>query len=286
MTIKSLGYIGIGSTDPEQWTAFAEAILGMRATRHDGGDLIQLRMDDHRHRIHVHQSDRDDGLYYGWDVGDAAGLASLAARVHETAGIEVTAGTPEELAQRGVDDLRWFTDPAGHRVELFHGLATDPEPFEATRAISGFVTGEMGLGHVVLLVERIDEVRAFYLDILGFKVSDFMTAPFNAVFLHANPRHHSVALLEAGAVALHHFMVELEELDDVGSTYDLVQDEKIEVAATLGRHSNDRMLSFYMRSPAGFQIEYGWGGLLIDDDTWEVNELEHGPSTWGHVGIG
>jgi catechol-2,3-dioxygenase len=139
---------------------------------------------------------------------------------------------------------------------------------------------------VVLLVERMEDVRAFYLDVLGLKMSDFMTAPFNAAFMHTGPRHHSLALLEAGAVALHHFMVELQDMDDVGSTYDLVQEEKIDVAATLGRHSNDRMLSFYMRSPAGFQVEYGWGGLSIDDDTWEVKELERGPSIWGHSGIG
>ena len=41
------------------------------------------------------------------------------------------------------------------------------------------------------------------------------------------------------------------------------------------------MMSFYLQTPSGYYGEYGWGGIIIDDDTWEVvgyPEL----SDWGH----
>jgi hypothetical protein len=76
-------------------------------------------------------------------------------------------------------------------------------------------------------------------------------------------------------------MLQLRSIDDVGATMYLVQDQGIEIAATLGRHTNDHMLSFYMRTPSGFEIEYGWGGREVDDASWHV-QTHHAPSIWGH----
>jgi hypothetical protein len=58
---------------------------------------------------------------------------------------------------------------------------------------------------------------------------------------------------------IHHFMLQLRDMDDIGSTYDLCQDRRIPIAASLGRHTNDLMTSFYAVTPSGFQIEYGYG---------------------------
>ena len=284
MDIKSLGYLGIRSEDPKRWERFGTEILGMRAIS-EGDGLVHLRMDDRHHRITIEQGSPDDGAYYGWEVPDAGALATAAAEL-DAAGVAVKEGTAQDLEQRRVAGLLAVDDPAGHRVELYHGLAEGDGAFTPTRDIGAFVTGDQGFGHCVLMVPEIESAQSFYTDTLGLRLSDFMRQPFNAAFLHANRRHHSLALLETGVSAMHHFMVEVDNLNDVGRTYDLVQAEGIEIAATLGRHSNDHMFSFYMRSPSGFQIEYGWGGRSVDDATWEVTELTAGPSLWGHAGIG
>ncbi len=95
------------------------------------------------------------------------------------------------------------------------------EPFKPGRNISGFRTGPLGMGHAVLHVKDINDAMPFYRDVLGFRLSDYMTKPFNAYFFHANPRHHSIAFIETGRNATHHLMVELFNLDDVGQGYDL-----------------------------------------------------------------
>jgi catechol 2,3-dioxygenase-like lactoylglutathione lyase family enzyme len=139
------------------------------------------------------------------------------------------------------------------------------------------------MGHAVLHVHNINDAVPFYRDVLGFKLSDYMTRPFNAYFFHANPRHHSIAFIETGRSATHHLMVELFSLDDVGQCYDLAltEPEKL-IGVTLGRHINDEVTSFYSNSPSNFMFEYGWGGRVIDVDNWKEEEVTWGPSMWGH----
>ena len=133
----------------------------------------------------------------------------------------------------------------------------------------------------MLAVPSVDDVLPFYREVLGMRISDYATAPFRAVFLHVNERHHSLALLESAATGLHHLMIEALSIDDLGRAYDAAIEQGV-VRVTLGRHTNDHMTSFYAASPSGFMVEYGWGGRSIDDATWQVEEMVHGPSIWGH----
>ncbi len=116
------------------------------------------------------------------------------------------------------------------------------------------------MGHAVLTIERLDDVLPFYRDLLGFGLSDYILKPFRAFFFHVNPRHHSLAFIETGRTGVHHLMVELFSLDDVGQGYDIALMDKDSIGVTLGRHTNDHVTSFYSRSPSDFMVEYGWGG--------------------------
>jgi 2,3-dihydroxybiphenyl 1,2-dioxygenase len=184
--------------------------------------------------------------------------------------------------ERHVADLIVLNDPLGNRLEFFHGAAIAAEPFVPGRNISGFRTGPLGLGHVVLHVARIDEMMAFYREILGFRLTDYFLRPYELYFLHVNSRHHSIAFAATGRNAVHHMMLELYSLDDVGQGYDLAAGEDGRIAVTLGRHCGDFVTSFYTWNPSGFMIEYGWGARDIDPAAWQPSEREEGPSMWGH----
>ena len=180
--------------------------------------------------------------------------------------------------ERHVAGLIIFADPAGNRLEAFHGPAIATEPFQPGRPISGFVTGALGMGHAVLNVADVDALLPFYRDVLGFAVSDYGLTPYKLYFFHLNGCHHSFAMVGSGQAGLHHFMVELASLDDVGQGYDLAQLDDGRLAYTLGRHTNDHMTSFYAHSPSGFFVEYGWGARVIDLATWQAHETFDGPS--------
>ena len=73
-------------------------------------------------------------------------------------------------------------------------------------------------------------------------------------------------MIETGRSGIHHIMMELFNLDDVGQAYDIASAEPGRIGTTLGRHTNDFMTSFYARTPNDFMVEYGWGGRSIDPD--------------------
>jgi 2,3-dihydroxybiphenyl 1,2-dioxygenase len=276
----ALGYIGVRSTRLDDWGAFATRLLGMQQVDRAGA-VRAFRMDDRKQRLIV-TGDEGEGLgFLGWQVEDAAALDALAARL-DAHGVNVRRA-PRALAdERHVADLIVFQDPAGNRLEVFHGPAIAGDPFRPGRPISGFRTGPLGMGHAVLNVKDAEPLLSFYRGLLGFRVSDYALTPYKLYFFHINGRHHSFAMVGSGKQSLHHFMVEVCSLDDVGQGYDLAQLEGGRLAYTLGRHTNDYMTSFYSHSPSGFFVEYGWGGRVIDPETWQPHETHDGPSLWGH----
>ncbi len=280
MTIQGLGYVGVRTKSLEDWAGFAEKFMGMQRVDASRSGLA-FRMDDRKQRLVVAQDGAEGVAFFGWEVPDAAALDAYAARL-EQAGVKVARATRALADERRVADLIAFDDPVGNHIEIFHGAETTSEPFKPGRNISGFRTGPLGMGHAVLHVKDINDVIPFYRDLLGFRLSDYMTRPFNAYFFHANPRHHSIAFIETGRNATHHLMVELFNLDDVGQCYDLAVAQEGRIGVTLGRHINDEVTSFYSNSPSGFMVEYGWGGRVIDVDGWQPQEVTWGPSMWGH----
>src|SRR5712671_5789090 len=280
MALLGLGYAGFGSDALDDWRQFGTGLVGLQAVER-GNSLLAFRMDDRKQRIVIDRAMADGARFFGWEVADAAALDALAARL-EAAGVGVTA-EPQTLADnRRVRGLISFRDPAGNRLEAFHDAEIDATPFSPGRSISGFRTGPLGLGHAVLTVENIDPMMAFYVDLLGFGLSDYIEKPFRAYFFHVNARHHSLALIETGKNGMHHLMVELFSLDDVGQSYDVALREPDRVSVSLGRHTNDLMTSFYAKTPSSFMVECGWGGREIDPQAWRPYEMHDGPSLWGH----
>ncbi len=279
----ALGYVGVRARDLQDWAAYGSGLLGLQRVDKSRATLA-FRMDDRKQRIVV-VADGGEGIgFFGWEIADAAALDALAAEL-ERRQIAVARGSRALADERHVADLIVLHDPQGNRLEIFHGAETAREPFKPGRCISGFRSGPLGLGHVVLHVDAaatIERMTEFYRDLLGFRLTDYYSHPFIARFLHVNPRHHSLAFVQSGKNAVHHIMMELFSFDDVGQGYDLALGEEGRVAVTLGRHTSDFITSFYTHTPSAFMIEYGWGARLIDMESWQAHERKEGPSMWGH----
>ncbi|AQZ53944.1 VOC family protein [Martelella mediterranea] len=280
MSIISLGYMGINSKRLGDWEGFATDLLGMQKVD-QGGPMRMFRMDDRKQRLIVTGEGEEDLAFMGWEVGSPEDLEALAARL-ENAGFPVTLHGASLSDQRHVARLISFHDPDGNRLEAFYGPEIASDPFLSGRPISGFKTGSLGMGHAVLHVANVEGILHFYRDILGFNVTDYGLKPYPLYFFHVNGRHHSFAMVGSGRKGIHHFMVELLSLDDVGQGYDIAQQRDEGIAYTLGRHSNDHMMSFYTNTPSKFFVEYGWGAQVVDPETWKPFETHEGPSTWGH----
>ncbi len=281
MEIQSLGYIALQARDPQAMAQFATEILGAQVSPSGPDGTQYIRLDERHHRIAVYPGAGDGTLLrLGFELRDRQALAA-AREALRARGIAVSAGTEKQCAERQVNELIAFTDPAGQAVELFHGYRHVPEPFRPARAMEGI----KALGHVVLGAEDVPGLERFYVEVLGFRVSDYADymrgeKKASAVFLHCEDRRHHTVAFGDFSTGLHHVLIEVESLDDVGRAHDIVQKNNVPIARTLGRHSNDHMVSFYVQSPCGVKFEYGWGGRQIGDD-WRVFRSEI-ISLWGH----
>ncbi|WP_410620316.1 iron-dependent extradiol dioxygenase HsaC [Amycolatopsis sp. cmx-8-4] len=292
MGIRSLGYLRVEATDMAAWREYGLKVLGMVEGQGENPDALYLRMDDFPARLVISPGDADQLTTTGWEAANAGELAEIRSRL-DSASVPYKEGTPEELADRRVDELISFDDPSGNTQEVFHGVA-----LQHRRVVSPyghrFVTGEQGLGHVVLSTKDDEASLRFYRDVLGFRLRDSMRLPPQLVgrpadgapawlrFFGCNPRHHSLAFLPMPTPSgIVHLMVEVEQTDDVGLCLDRAIRRKVPLSATLGRHVNDLMLSFYMKTPGGFDIEFGCEGRQVDDENWIAREST-AVSLWGH----
>lgn len=287
-SVSQLGYLGVGTSNAKAWQDLATTILGLQVVPGDDQSSSYLRMDGYHHRLELCAKGTEDLEFVGWEVPDLAALQRIAQQL-EGGGVKVTPGTHDDADRRRVIDLVKCVDPNGIPTEVFYGRPINPQPFHPARPMSGFKTGDMGLGHVVVYTRSLDETVGFYRDLLGFRVSDFseVRTPGGTVrlaFLHCNPRHHSIALLETPGAPkrINHIMFECNSLDDVGSGRDLCLRRGVPIAIDLGRHMNDHMVSFYLVNPSGFALEYGWGARTIDDTTWQIEHYTTVDSLWGH----
>ncbi|WP_280462378.1 VOC family protein [Nocardia carnea] len=279
MPILSLGYLRVRVESTESWRTFAGDFLGMMRVDGPLPDALHYRMDDYPPRLVLSESSTPGLEAIGLEVLHRTDLQELVERV-EAAGVETHIGTPAECELRQVTGFAAFDDPSGNRIELFYGPVLSHRPV-ALNGVSGFVTGDQGMGHVIVNVLDTEKAYEFYVGVLGFVERNSLALPGGvSYFLGCNPRQHTLGLSPAQGPALMHFMVETEDIDDVGKALDRAVDLGIPMMQSLGKHTNDRMLSFYVYSPEGHATEIGWGGERIEgpEPTYRITE----GAVWGH----
>ena len=280
MPITSLGYLRLSATDLDGWRTFAGDFLGLMPVAADGDDSLRYRMDHYPARLVVSPGPESRMTGMGFEVLNARDLARTVAAV-ENAGLTVTEGTDAECDERRVTGFARFDDPGGNPVELFYGPVLDHVPVRLP-TVSSFVTGDVGMGHVIVTGADGRALMEFYTGVLGFHERNTMGGRKRTVwFLSSNDRHHTLGVTTApGRGRLIHLMVEAATLDDVGLALDRAGKHGIPLMHSLGKHTNDEMVSFYAYSPERYAIEFGWGGLLVRGErpTYEITAGAY----WGH----
>ena len=285
--VTELAYLGVSSTDLAAWETFAVNMMGMQLAQKSDQQLT-LRMDEKAHRWIINKEGQNGHAFTGFACSSETALQELVNSLREQ-GVHVLEGDANLAAARKVKRIYTTLDPIGNCVELVYDLQNAPTPFKSEKIRSNFVTGKGGAGHQVLVERGVDHQKIMdWYALLGFKLSDVIEEELapgivaSVAFLHCNNRHHSLALANMPLpMNMHHFMIEVADMSDVGLAYDRCLDAGYEFEMTLGMHPNDKMFSFYVRTPSNFSLEFGWGGLIIDEDTWQIKHLDR-LSSWGH----
>jgi extradiol dioxygenase len=290
MQILSLGYLGFEGSRYEEWLTFGPEILGLGLAERGADGAVCLKMDERKFRFAMHPGPIDRLAYMGWELRDVHAFDAFLKKF-ERLGIAYELAGPQLLRERGVAGMACVVDPAGYAHELFYGQAFWPYSFIPGRPISGFLAGSLGLGHVVLGVPAFTEdLRRFAVDVLGFQIfSSFEFQMPDAQcarleFYRCNARTHVFAYVPyPGLQGIQHVGIDTMHLDDVGTCIDLCAKHDIPISVTLGRNILDATISFYMLTPGGFELEYGFGATLYKEGEFLMQTPQHYPHIWGHV---
>lgn len=276
-------YAVVQAPDPAALTAFLTDVVGLAAGPATPDGLATATDDAAVHRVLVAEGPVGDLVALGIEVVDPDGFDAFVARARARE-------RPELAAVRRVARLAVVEAPWGGPVEIVAGLDGAAAPAPTPAMPGGFLTSGQGFGHVVIATTAFDESVAFVTGALGMAQSDWLEqelAPgieLEVRFFHCNARHHSLALARAPfelPTKLHHLMFETNDRDDVGAAFDRAFASDRPIPNGLGRHDNDGMFSFYVETPAGFQIEVGHGARQITDP-WADDRRYDRISSWGH----
>ncbi len=283
--ITELGYLGLNISDAKAWKTFATEIIGLEWLDEGEEGRVYLRMDEWHHRIALHINAEDDLAYLGLRVAGGIELAEMAEQL-EQYGASYSVANEAECAERHVLGMLKLEDPSGNPLEIFHGPQVDVhKPFYPGRRMHGkFATGAGGLGHIIVRSDDFAESERFYTKALGMRgtIEYHQKLPNGQVlkpyFMHCNDRDHTIAFgLGPQVKRINHLMIEVTETDDVGMTHEIVQERGVPIAITLGKHANDRMISFYMLNPSGWMVEYGAGARsAVHQTEYYIKDV------WGH----
>jgi 2,3-dihydroxybiphenyl 1,2-dioxygenase len=283
-----MGYLVLEVPAPDSLAPAFAGVVGLVAGDPTPSGAPTWRNDGRAHRLIVQPGDANDAVAVGVEAYDAGAFDDTVSRLRAS-GHEVTED-PELAQARRVGRLARTAAPWGTAVEVVLDPAEAPAPFSSDLVRGGFLTDGVGFGHVVFATTAFDESVSFVTAGLGFEQSDWLEMelapgiPLEVRFFHCNARHHSVALARAPfelPQTLHHVMFEMNERDDVGAAFDRLWASDLGIPNGLGRHDNDGMFSFYLQTPAGFQVEVGHGARVITDG-WVDNRQYDAISAWGH----
>lgn len=284
-----MGYAIIQSQKIDEWRTLLKDGLGMHVESHQGS--LQVRLDQQQCRFLVERGHEEDIVSLGLELTDEDALRVVQERLRRQR-IDVTEQSGPAAALRGVERFWRFKGPKGLNVEIYTRPLASTTPLHMLS--SGYFTGEHGFGHVAIVTRRPDEMFAFWRDIFDIRHTDDVYARISGVllnfeFLRFNPRHHSIALaytpghlkLDPIRTRVQHLEVQVATLDDMTAAYERCKKLGATIAMAVGQHANDRAISFYVKTPSGFDIECGWNPIPVIEESWKPDVWDR-ISIWGH----
>ena len=146
-----------------------------------------------------------------------------------------------------ISDMVAFEDPKGTLMEVFKR----PEPQAQKFPNKGIVPHK--IGHVAFHCADVKLVTKFYLDVLGFRESDWMADFFS--FLRCGPDHHTINLMGTGSNRHFHTAFELRDWSHMQTACDFLSLNGYKLLWGPGRHGIGHNLFCYHRGPNGLITE-------------------------------
>jgi catechol-2,3-dioxygenase len=261
--VRKIAHAAYETPDLEQQTEYYTNILGLTLTARDKDAVYLANTVDH-HAVVLRRGSAAQCTRVGFELGPNDDLDAFE---KQTAAHGVKTSRKKD-PEPTIADMIAFQDPKGTVMEVFKR----PEPQALKFARNGVVPHK--LGHVAFHVTEVKKVTAFYCDVLGFRVSDWMSDFFS--FLRCGVDHHTINLMETGSNRHFHTAFELRDWGHLETACDFLSLNGYRMLWGPGRHGIGHNLFAYHRSPNGMITE-----LFAELDQMKDEELGYfDPRPW------
>ena len=279
---SKLGYVALDVTDAGAARHHYEELLGLQASGSGAGGEAFFRCSDDHHNVVLHTS-RQPGLRrIGWEMESEQELERVVAAVSD-AGVAIGELPGDECSalHQGAT-FRCFEPHTAVTLEFYATMRNlGGSPYAPT------VAKIQRLGHVVVTTPAFDRAYEFFVNVLGFRLSDAVGNLFALMRCFPNPFHHSFGLARGERTALHHVNFMVSEIDDVGRALWRFQREGVPITYGPGRHPASGSVFLYFLDTDGMGNEYSYGMEEFPEvGAREPRMLEPVPEsldTWGAV---
>lgn len=261
--VRKIAHAAYETPDLEQQTEYYTNILGLTLMAKDKDAVYLANTVDH-HAVVLRRGAAAQCTRVGFELGPNDDLDAFE---KQTAAHGVKTSRKKD-PEPTIADMVAFQDPKGTVMEVFKR----PEPQALKFARNGVVPHK--LGHVAFHVTEVKKVTAFYCDVLGFRVSDWMSDFFS--FLRCGVDHHTINLMETGSNRHFHTAFELRDWGHLETACDFLSLNGYRMLWGPGRHGIGHNLFAYHRSPNGMITE-----LFAELDQMKDEELGYfDPRPW------
>lgn len=268
---KRLGYAGLQVTNLTASTHFYSAMMGLKVERAEAA-TAWLRCSDKPHDLILEAGDTPGLCRIGFELESRAELAKAFDHIARVG-----------LAPAWADQISFrFRNPdTGLELEYYADPPRAPTRYEPT------VTQIVRLGHVVLNVANYADAHRFWVDQLGFEISDHVPGKIAFLRCWPNPLHHSLALLTGERDSLNHFNFMVTDIDDIGRAMNRMKQADVPIVFGPGRHLPSGSIFLYVLDPDGISTEFSFGMEEFPEvGARPPRELEPRPEvldTWGSI---
>jgi catechol-2,3-dioxygenase len=252
--VMHIGHVGLRVRDLERSGAFARRVLGLTESPAGPGELL-LSANEKHHELQLIAADAPRFDHVGLEVESEAELQAVAERVLAAGGVEIDDHDPGP----GLGRCRRFSGPAGIEYEIYTEMTRTP--LSTASHLKPLIKK---LGHLTFLSADAEAVLAFWLDGLGFRVSDQFEGQ---TWTRCDADHHGLAVGPRGSgTVFHHHAWEVQDWGALGAYCDQLAVEGLALSWGPVRHGPGFNRATYLLDVDGGAIEVYSDLLRIEDE--------------------
>lgn len=293
--VAHLAHVEMLTPNPEESLRFFVDVMGMSISERKGDSVYLRGWDDYEHHSLQLTASKTSGLgHYALRAASPQALQRRVAAI-EKSGL----GKGWKEGNVGHGPAYCFTDPDGHRIEIYYetewyqpSAATKPALKNQASRYSDRGVGLRRLDHIALFASHVPSNRQFMQEVLGGRITEqiiFDDGSEKGAWVTFTNKSYDVTFAEDASGAkgrLHHFTYAVDNREAILRAADICLEHGVFIETGPHKHAIQQTFFLYVYEPGGnrFEIANAGARLILAPDwktiVWNEAERKKGQA-WG-----